>query len=123
MCGIAGIVTQAGQSPASLETLRRMAAMIHHRGPDGYGLYRDPCAGLASARLSIIDIEGGHQPICNEDGSIWVVFNGEIFNYVELRQDLLKIGHRFATHSDTEVIVHAYEEYGATAWSMSHAQF
>jgi asparagine synthase (glutamine-hydrolysing) len=123
MCGIAGIVSTAGQEPVSLETLRQMAAMIQHRGPDGYGLYRDPCAGLASARLSIIDLEGGQQPISNEDGSVWIVFNGEIFNYLELRQDLLAKGHSFSTHSDTEVVVHAYEQYGGAAWKMFNGQF
>ncbi len=89
-----------------------MITRLHHRGPDGYGFYLDEQVGLAHARLSIIDLEGGDQPIHNEDGSIQVVFNGEIFNYIELRQALEPLGHRFYTHSDTEVIVHLYEQYG-----------
>src|SRR6185436_4217795 len=84
----------------------------HHRGPDGTGIYQDGDVGLAHARLSIIDLEGGRQPIHNEDKTVWVVFNGEIFNYVELRPALEAQGHRFYTHSDTEVIVHLYEQYG-----------
>ncbi len=89
-----------------------MITRLHHRGPDGYGYYHDEHAGLAHARLSIIDLEGGDQPIHNEDGSIQVVFNGEIFNYIELRRQLEPLGHRFYTRSDTEVIVHLYEQYG-----------
>ena len=89
-----------------------MIVQLRHRGPDGYGFHRDGAIGLAHARLSIIDLSGGSQPIHNEDKTVWVVFNGEIFNYIELRQDLEKAGHRFYTHSDTEVIVHLYEEYG-----------
>ncbi len=92
--------------------LRHMIVQLKHRGPDGYGFYRDQGVGLAHARLSIIDLAGGSQPIHNEDQTVWVVFNGEIFNYIELRADLEKAGHRFYTHSDTEVIVHLYEEYG-----------
>ena len=80
MCGIAGILTEPGLAPVSFEELRRMVAMLRHRGPDGYGLYRDDQVGLAHARLSIIDLAGGAQPIHNEDESIWVTFNGEIFN-------------------------------------------
>lgn len=89
-----------------------MIAQVQHRGPDGYGYYHDDHVGLAHARLSIIDLAGGTQPIHNEDRTVWVVFNGEIFNYVELRAELEKVGHRFYTHSDTEVLVHLYEEYG-----------
>ena len=79
-----------------------MVAMLGHRGPDGYGLYRDNSIGLAHARLSIIDLAGGDQPIHNEDGTVWVTFNGEIFNYLELRDELQRRGHRFYTQSDTE---------------------
>lgn len=89
-----------------------MIGMLHHRGPDGNGFYADDDVGLAHARLSIIDLEGGWQPIHNEDKTVWVVFNGEIFNYIELRQSLEQEGHRFYTHSDTEVIVHLYEQHG-----------
>jgi len=100
-----------------------MAAMLRHRGPDGYGLYRDDHVGLAHTRLSIIDISGGSQPIHNEDETVWVVFNGEIFNYVELRKELESAGHRFYTQCDTEVIVHAYEQFGDGAWSVFNGQF
>jgi asparagine synthase (glutamine-hydrolysing) len=112
MCGIAGIVDIGGRARPDEAELRRMIVQLRHRGPDGYGFHRDGAVGLAHARLSIIDLSGGSQPIHNEDKTVWVVFNGEIFNYIELRQDLEKAGHRFYTHSDTEVIVHLYEEYG-----------
>ena len=85
-----------------------MIGQLHHRGPDGTGAYCQGEMGLAHARLSIIDLAGGDQPIHNEDKSVWVVFNGEIFNYIELRRDLEALGHRFYTQSDTEVIVHLY---------------
>jgi asparagine synthase (glutamine-hydrolysing) len=100
-----------------------MVAMLVHRGPDGYGMYRDERVGLGHARLSLIDLEGGSQPIRNEDGSVWLVFNGEIFNYLELRQQLKALGHRFYTEGDSEVIVQAYERYGADAWPMFNGQF
>jgi asparagine synthase (glutamine-hydrolysing) len=100
-----------------------MVAMLVHRGPDGYGMYRDERVGLGHARLSLIDLEGGSQPIRNEDGSVWLVFNGEIFNYLELRQQLKALGHRFYTEGDSEVIVQAYERYGSDAWSMFNGQF
>jgi asparagine synthase (glutamine-hydrolysing) len=109
MCGIAGFV---GIEDDAL--LRRMIEVLHHRGPDDTGFYIDKDVGLANARLSIIDIEGGHQPISNEDGSVHVTYNGEIYNYRQLREELHRLGHRFRTQSDTEVIVHAYEQYGET---------
>lgn len=112
MCGIAGLVDLNAPVAPSEATLRRMIVQLKHRGPDGYGFYQDQGVGLAHARLSIIDLSGGNQPIHNEDKTVWVVFNGEIFNYIELRQDLEKAGHKFYTHSDTEVIVHLYEQYG-----------
>ena len=89
-----------------------MADAIQHRGPDDEGYYRSGPVGFGFRRLSIIDLNTGHQPICNEDGTVWIVFNGEIYNYQELRQDLLARGHIFKTQTDTEVIVHLYEEYG-----------
>jgi asparagine synthase (glutamine-hydrolysing) len=100
--------------------------MIHslrHRGPDGFGFYQDGPVGLAHARLSIIDLATGDQPIGNEDGSVWTVFNGEIFNYIELREELLAAGHVFRTRSDTETIVHAYEEYGDAFLEKLNGQF
>jgi asparagine synthase (glutamine-hydrolysing) len=113
MCGIAGIVnTGERHDTPSRELLTSMVRAIRHRGPDEYGMYRDERAGLVHARLSLIDLTSGQQPVANEDGTLWIVFNGEIFNYVELRSDLEALGHRFRTHSDTEVIVHAYEAWG-----------
>jgi len=100
-----------------------MLAMIRHRGPDQFGIYRDNQVGLGSARLSIIDLAGGQQPISNEDETVWIVFNGEIFNYIELRPGLEAKGHRFATASDTEVIIHLYEEYGPACLEHLNGQF
>jgi asparagine synthase (glutamine-hydrolysing) len=111
MCAIAGICNSK-KSNIDAQVLERMMGMVRHRGPDEWGLHADRGVGLASARLSIVDLSGGRQPIHNEDGSIWITFNGEIFNYLELREELLGRGHIFATHTDTEVIVHLYEEKG-----------
>jgi asparagine synthase (glutamine-hydrolysing) len=111
VCGIAGVLHFDGSKP-ELRTLRRMLWPIRHRGPDASGVYVDGPVGLGHVRLSIIDLAGGRQPMANEDRSLWVTFNGEIFNYVELREPLLRRGHRFATQSDTEVILHLYEEFG-----------
>jgi asparagine synthase (glutamine-hydrolysing) len=105
------------------ESLRSMIEALSHRGPDDLGLFRDRGIGMASARLSIIDLEGGRQPIGNEDGTLWVVFNGEIFNYVELRPGLEARGHRFTTNSDTEVLLHLYEEYGPAFLRHLNGQF
>jgi asparagine synthase (glutamine-hydrolysing) len=112
VCGIAGMVRRAGETVDAAE-VRRMCQTIVHRGPDDEGIYAQGPAGLGMRRLSIIDLSGGHQPIHNEDESIWIVFNGEIYNFLELRRDLEARGHRFYTHTDTEVIVHLYEEMGA----------
>jgi asparagine synthase (glutamine-hydrolysing) len=112
MCGICGIVSFQNREVLNDELLRRMNQSLFHRGPDDQGYYRDNFAALAMRRLSIIDLEMGQQPISNEDGSVWVIYNGEIYNYRELRAELETKGHIFKTHSDTEVIVHAYEEYG-----------
>lgn len=112
MCGIAGILNLSPGPLPARDALTAMIESLRHRGPDGFGFYSDSDIGLAHARLSIIDLEGGRQPIHNEDRTVWVVFNGEIFNYVELRADLQRRGHHFYTRSDTEVIVHAYETYG-----------
>ena len=112
MCGLAGILYLEGDGVVTRRELEPMVAALAPRGPDGTGYYTEPGLGLGHARLSIIDLAGGDQPIHNEDQTVWTVFNGEIFNYVELRAELEKRGHRFYTHTDTEVIVHAYEEYG-----------
>jgi len=109
MCGICGRVSPEGVGESVLEA---MVSRLSHRGPDDVGLYRKGRAGLGHARLSIIDLEQGHQPIANEDETLWVVLNGEIYNYRELREELVARGHRFRTHSDTEVIVHLYEDFG-----------
>ena len=123
MCGIAGIINLETQPPPRQGELEAMLAPLHHRGPDGTGTKLFDAVGLAHARLSIIDLAGGAQPIHNEDGTVWVVFNGEIFNYVELRADLEKAGHRFYTHSDTEVLVHLYEERGLAFADALNGQF
>ncbi len=111
MCGIAGKLNLS-LSPASPPVIQAMCDGIAHRGPDDWGLYVRGPVGLGSRRLSIIDLEGGHQPISNEDETIWIVFNGEIYNFPELRQELVQQGHLFRTNTDTEVIVHLYEEHG-----------
>ena len=111
MCGIAGAFNLDGAAVAS-ESLCGMIRTLGHRGPDDTGFYAGNGVGLAHARLSIIDLAGGKQPMCNEDRSLWITFNGEIFNYLELKQELVSKGHRFATLSDTEVILHLYEEKG-----------
>jgi asparagine synthase (glutamine-hydrolysing) len=124
MCGIAGSVAlREGLPPPAPEALRRMCGALRHRGPDEMGTYRDLRAGLAHTRLSIIDLSTGQQPLANEDGTIWVVFNGEIFNYVELRSQLEALGHQFRTRSDTEVIVHAWEAWGTEAFSRFNGQW
>jgi len=123
MCGIAGVLAGPRAEPPALEELRRMIAMLGHRGPDGYGFYRDERCGFAHARLSIVGLAGGFQPIHNEDRTLWITFNGEIFNHVELRRELEARGHRFYTNTDTEVIVHAYEEYGPATWAKLNGQF
>lgn len=110
MCGICGIFNYSSRAPADLEKLKRGAGAMAHRGPDDEGLYCDGELGLANRRLSIIDLPGGHQPIANEDESLWITFNGEIYNYRELYAWLCARGHRFRTASDTEVILHLYEE-------------
>jgi asparagine synthase (glutamine-hydrolysing) len=124
MCGIAGIVSLQGNlPPAELDQLGCMAETLRHRGPDEFGMYRDRLAGLSHARLSIIDLTSGQQPLSNEDGTLWIVFNGEIFNYIELREELETHGHRFRTRSDTEVIVHAFEQWGEEAFERFNGQW
>nr|MDA8087409.1 asparagine synthase (glutamine-hydrolyzing) [Nitrospiraceae bacterium] len=123
MCGIAGIYNDRGGLESSRELLGGMIRMLRHRGPDGFGLYADEKVGLAHARLSIIDLSGGSQPMPNEDKKVWITFNGEIFNYIELRRDLEGRGHVFRTRSDTEVIIHLYEERGPACLDFLNGQF
>ncbi len=124
MCGICGIAAlAAGDTPALEPILQRMIRVMHHRGPDDQGIYLDRATGLGMTRLSIIDLPTGHQPMANEDGTIWTVFNGEIYNYRSLRADLVQQGHTFATASDTEAIVHAYEAYGEDCVSHFNGMF
>ena len=111
MCGIVGIVRNDGK-PVDEQLLARMNGAIHHRGPDEDGFYLNGSVGLAMRRLAIIDLKSGQQPIHNQDRTSWIVFNGEIYNYLELREKLEKLGHTFYTNSDTEAIVHAYDEFG-----------
>src|SRR5437667_8342449 len=113
MCGIAGIVSANVDDRVEAATIHHMCQAIIHRGPDDEGIFVNEGAGLGMRRLSIIDVAGGHQPVFNEDRSIWIVFNGEIYNFPELRPELEARGHRFYTNTDTEVIVHLYEELGA----------
>lgn len=122
MCGIAGLVNyQYAETKTPL--LEKMAQTLKHRGPDAFGFHSQGPVGLAHTRLSIIDLSGGDQPIHNEDKSVWIIFNGEIFNYPELRKDLLEKGHQFYTKSDTEVIIHLYEEYGTDLFEHLNGQF
>jgi asparagine synthase (glutamine-hydrolysing) len=120
MCGIVGYLHE-GDADEGL--IRQMLAMIRHRGPDEFGLYLSSRIAMGNARLSIIDLAGGSQPISNEDESLWIVYNGEVFNYPELRSELLARGHRFSTHTDTEVILHLYEEYGPECLQRLNGQF
>jgi asparagine synthase (glutamine-hydrolysing) len=115
MCGITGILRYEG--PIDREVLGRMTNVLQHRGPDDSGMHvedggRGASIGLGFRRLSIIDLAGGHQPMSNEDGTVWIVFNGEIYNFQDLRPDLERRGHTFRTRSDTETVVHLWEEYG-----------
>jgi asparagine synthase (glutamine-hydrolysing) len=112
MCGIAGIHLDAPEASPKPDMLQRMVSAIRHRGPDGSGFRVEPGVGLGHARLSIIDLAGGAQPVHNEDQTVWITYNGEVFNYIELRRMLEQRGHRFYTNTDTEVIVHLYEERG-----------
>src|SRR5882762_564389 len=116
MCGIAGFWLH--DAPASLETVRAMCDQIRYRGPDDEGFHVDGGCAIGMRRLSIIDLATGHQPISNEDGTVWIVFNGEIYDYQSFRKD-----HRFATQSDTETIVHLYEQEGIDAISRLRGMF
>ena len=123
MCGICGKINLDYQTPVDKALLQRMCHSIRHRGPDGEGMYLRGAAALGHRRLSIIDLATGDQPMSNEDGSVWIVFNGEIYNFQELYSDLVQRGHVFTTHSDTEVIIHAYEEWGASCCTRLRGMF
>ncbi len=123
MCGICGVYNVQSGEPTSQELIEHMTRLISHRGPDESGVHLEGAVGLGITRLSIIDLSGGHQPMSNETGDIWVVFNGEIWNYKVLRQELIEKGHHFRTNSDTETIVHAYEEYGIDCVTHLHGMF
>ena len=123
MCGIAGILKFDPRDRAEAPRLHRMSRVLAHRGPDGDGLMADGQIGMAHRRLAIIDVAAGAQPMSNEDGSIWIVFNGEIYNHNDLRSELQARGHRYKTRSDTETIVHAYEEFGDRVPEHLHGMF
>ncbi|MAT72650.1 MAG: asparagine synthase (glutamine-hydrolyzing) [Planctomycetaceae bacterium] len=127
MCGIVGIWERDGRRPVGEADIRCMLGAVRHRGPDEFGVYLHhrggSSMGLGSARLSIVDLVGGQQPISNESGDLWIVFNGEIYNHLELRRTLEAAGHRFATNSDTEVVIHLFEQYGPEAVSQLNGQF
>jgi len=123
MCGIVGIYnsTEPLQSPENL--LQRMLGRIQYRGPDESGIYIKNRVAMGSVRLSIIDIQSGQQPLSSSDGKYWIVFNGEIFNYIELKTDLKCLGYSFRTESDTEVLLNAYMEYGSDCLNRLNGQF
>jgi len=123
VCGIAGIASLQERPLPDAPIAEAMCQLIVHRGPDDQGIYADRQAQIGMRRLSIIDLAGGHQPIHNEDKSIWIVFNGEIYNFKELRRELQQCGHSFYTNSDTECIVHAYEQYGDQCFSKLRGMF
>ena len=122
MCGICGIF-QPDHAPVDPNVLRRMNAALTHRGPDSDGYYHAPGVGLAMRRLAVIDLSTGDQPIANEDESVWVILNGEIFNFPELRAGLEERGHRFRTQTDTETIVHLYDDHGVDCVHHLRGQF
>ena len=123
MCGICGVLNLQPGPPTDEALLRKMVGALRHRGPDENGGYRDAEVALGQVRLSIIDLAGGSQPMANEDDSIWIVFNGEVFNYVELGHELRGLGHQFKTRSDTEVMIHAYEQWGVQCVERFNGQF
>jgi len=123
MCGICGQYNFGRQQPVEPGAIRRMASSIVHRGPDDEGYYFEGALGLGFRRLSIIDLAGGHQPMSDQEESVWVVFNGEIYNYLEVKQELEGYGHRFRTNSDTEVIVHGYKKWGLEVFSHLNGMF
>ena len=123
MCGICGVFETEEGKIVQRATLKSMADTLNHRGPDDEGFYGCGGIGLAHRRLSIIDLEGGHQPLSNEDETVWIVFNGEIYNFEELNRRYLSSGHVFRTRSDTETIVHLYEELGEACFAEMRGMF
>jgi asparagine synthase (glutamine-hydrolysing) len=123
MCGITGIVDLRGERPPEERLLQAMNGLLSHRGPDGDGFHFEPGVGFGHRRLSIIDLEGGKQPLYNEDGTVVVTFNGEIFNFMDVEAELIRRGHTFRTRSDTEVIVHAWEEWGVDCLKRFNGMF
>lgn len=123
MCGICGAFSASGPPPASPQVVARMQAQLVHRGPDDNGMFLDDRVGLGFRRLAIVDLDGGNQPISNEDGNLWLICNGEIFNAPSLRRQLIHKGHRFATGSDVEVILHLYEDHGEALLEQLNGQF
>jgi asparagine synthase (glutamine-hydrolysing) len=123
MCGITGILNLSETIPISVDVIAKMAGQLKHRGPNESGVYIDDWVGIAQTRLSIIDLAGGTQPIHNEDKTLWIVFNGEIYNYIELKKILLTLGHKFYTNTDTEIILHLYEDNQENCLNMLNGQF
>src|ERR1051325_10641069 len=123
MCGICGIFDTGGESIVQRATLKRMADTIRHRGPDDEGFYCCGGGGLAQRRLAIIDVKGGHQPLSNEDESVWIVYNGEVYNFEDLNDRYLASGHSFRTRCDTETIVHLHEEMGERSFAELRGMF
>jgi asparagine synthase (glutamine-hydrolysing) len=123
MCGIAGQFNFERREPVDRETIVRMARSIAHRGPDDEGYFISGPLGLGFRRLSIIDLAGGHQPMSNAEETVWLIFNGEIYNYKELRAELQGKGHEFRTNYDTEVIIHGYKEWGTDVFNRLNGMF
>jgi asparagine synthase (glutamine-hydrolysing) len=123
MCGICGQFNFVSKEPVYPETIRRMAGSIVHRGPDDEGYFMAGSLGFGFRRLSIIDLAGGHQPMSDREERVWVIFNGEIYNFKELRAELVDRGHQFQTRSDTEVIVHGYKEWGTAVFNRLNGMF
>src|SRR4030095_7364857 len=123
MCGICGQFNFGNSKPVEVQTMRRMADSIAHRGPDGEGFFLEGALALGFRRLSIIDLGGGHQPMSDAEQSVWVVFNGEIYNFPELKRELEGYGYRFRTQSDTEVIVHGYKRWGVDVFNHLNGMF
>ncbi|MBS2211509.1 asparagine synthase (glutamine-hydrolyzing) [Carboxylicivirga mesophila] len=123
MCGIVGFTTSGLGAKQQEYVLNKMLTRINYRGPDETGLYIQPDCAMGNVRLSIVDLSSGQQPLCNQDGTMWIAYNGEVYNHIELREQLIKKGHQFRTSCDTEVVLHMYEEYGPDCLSQLNGQF